>query len=129
MQVQGGMIEDMVVIGNNFEMAEGSALMEMGGETTWDPAPCVMSVTLQNNWLDANNYYWNNGVRQGTTTSYKCYPSASWQFIGNRFYRQTTSYGITGRYEVQRNNVWQDAGQTRLNNQLLNVAANQAVNF
>jgi hypothetical protein len=85
-------------------------------------------VLLQNNWLIGYNYYWNGGELSGGGYSW-CTPNHDIQVIGNRFYRQNISYGTTGRAEVKRNNVWQDAGQTRLNNQLLNVAANQAVNF
>jgi hypothetical protein len=136
-QAQGGMNSDLVYIGNNMEFGAPATYaggtwwanggFQFGMETNWG-APCMGGVLLQNNWLIGYNYYWNGGELSGGGYSW-CTPNHDIQVIGNRFYRQNISYGTTGRAEVKRNNVWQDAGQTRLNNQLLNVAANQAVNF
>lgn len=137
LQAQGGMNSDLIYYGNNMEFSPPVSYVggkwgsnggfQFGMETDWG-TPCMGGVLLQNNWLIGYNYYWNDGDL-GNGVYRFCEPGDTTQVIGNRFYRQSVSYGSTGRAEVKRNNVWHDSGPTTFNSQNITVTAGQAVNF
>ncbi len=137
MQIQGGMVDDAIIVGNNIVLpgiVQGpygglgpDKSFQMGGETLWNPNPCMDTITIQNNWIDGRNTYWTSFFKEGTHEEQPCYPGAQLKIVANRFYRQNDSYGNTGFVDVKGNNVWEDTGPAIFNGQHLNVTANQAV--
>lgn len=139
MQIQGGMVDDAIIVGNNIVLpgiVQGpfgglgpDKSFQMGGETIWDPNPCMYTIIMQNNWIDARNHYWTSFYKQGTNVEQPCYPGAQLRVIGNRFYRQNSSYGFTGFADVKTGNIWHDSGPAKLNGQDLNVNGGDPVIF